>query len=301
MTLPGIAIVTYNSEACIVACLEAAATHADQIVVVDNASSDNTVALVKTFPQVVLVRNTANRGFAAAVNQATEGLDSEFILLLNPDAVLQTSLEALVKVCGHAGYAAAGGLLLDPDGIPQSGFMTRRFPTPAALAFEVLGINALWPSNPVNRHHRCVGQDPLIACDTEQPAGAFLMYRRALWKELKGFDERFFPIWFEDVDFLVRARDAGYLIRYEPAAVAIHQGAHSIDQLQANERIVYWYNSLLAYAAKHFDLLSFRAVAAAVFCGAATRIPARPGCARGYAKVMRFAARALISGSVKSK
>ncbi len=74
----------------------------------------------------------------------------------------------------------------------------------------MLGLNRLWPGNPVNRRYRCLDLDLEAAADVEQPAGAFLLIRRDAWQALGGFDEGFHPIWFEDVDFLKRARDAGY-------------------------------------------------------------------------------------------
>ncbi len=96
---------------------------------------------------------------------------------------------------------------------PQSGFTIRRFPTPAALIFELFGINRLWPSNPVNRHYRYLDRDLDQPGPVEQPAGAFLMTRRDVWESLHGFDESFHPVWFEDVDYCKRASGSGYQIR----------------------------------------------------------------------------------------
>jgi len=295
MTL-GIVIVTHNSSTCIASCLNAAGPHGS-VIVVDNASADNTVSIVKSFPSVSLIPNTINKGFAAATNQAIAQLNTDCILLLNPDAILQTSVAPLIQACTAPGYAAAGGLLLDPTGQPQKGFMIRRFPTAATLAFEALGLNSIWPSNPINKRYRYADHDPNQPCDTEQPAGAFLMFRRDTWVAFKGFDERFHPLWFEDVDFLQRIQSAGHKIRYQPAAIAIHQGAHSITQLEDSKRVFYWYDNLLMYAAKHFSIVAFRAVALAVFCGAAVRLCRRSSSAKGYAKVMRLAAKAVIYGS----
>ena len=134
----GIVIVTYNSAAEIGPCLEAALGSGAEIVVVDNASHDGTVAEVAR-RGVPLIANPANRGFAAAVNQGFAALaQCPYILVLNPDAILATPLDALRDACARPGIAAAGGRLEDPQGRPQVGFMVRRFPTPAALAFEAL-------------------------------------------------------------------------------------------------------------------------------------------------------------------
>src|SRR5664279_4200407 len=103
----GIIIVTYNSGEEIGACLEAAAASGAEIVVVDNASQDDTVAEVRR-RGVRLIANAENRGFAGAVNQGFGVLNSPYVLLLNPDAVMQSSLEPLRQACDLPGAAGAG-------------------------------------------------------------------------------------------------------------------------------------------------------------------------------------------------
>ncbi len=191
-------------------------------IVVDNASRDRTVERAQAHPGVRVIANRENRGFAAAVNQGIRAVESEYILLLNPDAQLLTSVDALVSA--SAQYGLAAGRLVDSNGRAQAGFTLRRFPTPAALIFELFGINRLWPSNPVNRHYRYLDRDLAQPGSVEQPAGAFLMTRRDVWERLGGFDEGFHPIWFEDVDYCRRAVDAGYRIEYVPAVTARHHG-----------------------------------------------------------------------------
>jgi GT2 family glycosyltransferase len=78
------------------------------------------------------------------------------------------------------------------------------------------------------------------------------MFRREVWEEIGGFDECFYPIWFEDVDFCKRLRDYGYHLYYEPRAVAAHSGAHSIRKILLEKREFYWYGSLLKYGFKHY-------------------------------------------------
>jgi GT2 family glycosyltransferase len=217
------------------------------------------------------ISNARNLGFAAAVNQGVRATTAPLILLLNPDARLEHGVEALTAAFDSKDTGAAGGLLIGPDGRPQSGFMARRLPTPAALIFEVLGINRLWPRNRVNWNYRCFDLDPVTPCLVDQPAGAFLMFSRYAWERVGGFDERFHPIWFEDVDFCARLLSSGLNVRYIPAAVARHEGAHAARALPLEIRERYWYVSLLEYAAKHFEPLSFRFVAAAVVVGAGLR------------------------------
>jgi GT2 family glycosyltransferase len=136
----------------------------------------------------------------------------------------------------------------------------------------------------------------------EQPAGAFFMVRRAVWQELGGFDEGFFPLWFEDVDFCRRVADRRYYLYYVPEAVAKHAGAHSIRHLTVEMRRVSWYRSLLRYSARHFRPRAFRAVCLAVVTGSIVRSIAESILDRSleplaaYGKVVGFASRCLLFG-----
>jgi len=255
-------IVTWNSEQVVRNCLEALAKVTVTPTVVDNASSDLTVELARSFPDAQVIANTHNRGFAAAANQGIGATTAEFILLLNPDVQLLSSVDALVQASRQYGLAA--GKLVDSGGQAQTGFTIRRLPTPASLVFELFGINRLWPTNPINRRYRCLDRDLDLPGPVEQPAGAFLMTRRDVWERLGGFDESFQPVWFEDVDYCRRALDAGYRIEYVPSVLASHTGGHSVTQVPAGCRAVYWCVSLLRYAAKHFRSLGYRSVCAAV-------------------------------------
>ena len=297
----GIVIVTYNSEADIGASLDAVMHTGADVVVVDNASSDGTVAEIAR-RGVRLIANSTNRGFAAAANQGFAVLTSPYILLLNPDSVLQTGLEALREACGLPGAAAAGGTLLNPDGHPQIGFMVRRLPTAMMLISESLGWNRVWPGNPANRRYRALDLDYSKLQEVEQPAGAFLMVRRAVWHELGGFDEGFFPLWFEDVDFCRRLIDRRYRVFFVPEAVAKHTGGHSISNLTVEMRQVYWYCSLLRYSARHFRRVAFRAICLAVTAGSFPRVMVETIGSRSlkpiaaYGKVVRLASRCFLSG-----
>jgi N-acetylglucosaminyl-diphospho-decaprenol L-rhamnosyltransferase len=267
-------------------------------VVVDNASRDRTVDRVRAHSEVRFIANPDNRGFSAAVNQGIRATDAEFILLLNPDAQLLTSVDALVSA--SAQYGLAAGRLVDSNGRAQAGFTLRRFPTPAALIFELFGINRLWPSNPVNRHYRCLDRDLAQPGSVEQPAGAFLMTRRDVWDRLGGFDEGFHPIWFEDVDYCRRAVDAGYRIEYVPGVIARHKGAHSIARIRPGCRAVYWCASLLRYAAKHFRILGYVGVCAAVVFSSVPRMFAAIIRERSLTPVTVYSTIVLIAGRALS-
>ncbi|HTS24759.1 MAG TPA: glycosyltransferase family 2 protein [Bryobacteraceae bacterium] len=301
MSAIGIVIVTYNSETEIGACLDAAIATGAEVVVVDNASTDGTKTEIAR-RGVRLIANPSNRGFAAAVNQGFLALNSTYILLLNPDAVIQSGLESLRRACDLPRAGAAGGRLLGLDGDPQTGFMVRRLPTPPALILEALLLNRLWPRNPVNRRYRALDLDCSAPCAVQQPAGAFFMVRRDVWQELGGFDEGFFPLWFEDVDFCRRMLDRGYVAHYVPQAVSKHTGGHSIARIAVEMRQFYWYRSLLRYSARHFNPFSFRVVCLAVLTGALLRMLAETiwtGSLKPlvvYGKVVRLAGRCSVFG-----
>ncbi len=302
MNEPGVLIVTHNSEGVLGGCLDALAETRGEVLVVDNASQDGTLEHVHRRPGVRLIANPWNRGFAAAVNQGMDALERKCVLVLNPDAVLVRGLDALAEAAGAPGVAAAGGKLVGEDGSPQRGFMVRRFPSAPTLCFEVLGLNRLWPSNPVNRRYRCLDLDPEAAGDVDQPAGAFLMIQREIWRALGGLDESFRPLWFEDVDFCRRAVAEGYRIRFEPRAVAKHSGGHSAKRLDWSNREGYWYGNLLRYAAKHCRRSGVAAVCVAVVLGSLLRSIGRIFLSRSlkpiviYARVIRLAGSHLFSG-----
>ena len=303
MSRTGVVVVTYNSAEVIERCLDSCASL--PVVVVDNASRDGTADLVRRRSSVKLLVNTDNRGFGGAANQGVAALDSELILLLNPDVELQTSIAPLEDACARDGVGMAGGKLVDESGQVQAGFTLRRFPTPWTLALEVLGINRLLPVNPVNRRYRCLDLDLTKAADADQPPGAFLMFRREVWQRLGGFDTQFRPVWFEDVDFEKRARDLGLKIAYVPEAVARHRGGHSIAGLNWRCRELCWYVSLLKYASKHFRPYAYRGVSTAVMLGSLFRAIVgmvrwrSVGPVKVYAKVVGIAGMCFVSGRVR--
>jgi len=266
-------IITYNSAEVIEACLNSLTSMAPDLstVVVDNASGDGTLARVRAMnkPALKLIANTTNRGFAGGVNQGVRASEAEFILLLNPDTRLLTSVDELTQASQQ--YGLASGKLVDKTRHAQKGFTVRRFPTPAALIFELFGLNRLWPSNPVNRHYRYQDKDLDQPGPVEQPAGAFLMFRKDVWERLGGFDESFHPVWFEDVDFCKRALDAGFQVQYVPSVAAEHAGGHSVLQTPPGCRTVRWCDSLLRYGSKHFRSFSYRAVCLAVVLSSVPR------------------------------
>ncbi|MBV9769101.1 MAG: glycosyltransferase family 2 protein [Bryobacterales bacterium] len=296
----GVVVVTYNSSSWIERCLKSCGDL--PVIVVDNASRDNTCELVRRSGTARLIANPSNYGFGHAVNQGVAALDTELILLLNPDAEIKTPLEEMETACLAEGTGLAAGKLIDEHGDAQRGFTLRRFPKPVTLVLEVLGMNRLLAINPLNRSYRCLDVDLSESFEAEQPAGAFLMFRRKVWQRLGGFDTQFYPLWFEDVDFCKRARDLGLKIQYVPQVTALHQGGHSIAGVNWQCREIYWYASLLKYASKHFSSHAFRWVSAAVVLGSVFRSAAGVVTRRSlepirvYTEVSRLAGGGVISG-----
>ncbi len=294
-------IVTYDSEEFLPACLDAAARYCTSVVVIDNGSADRSVEIARNRAGVRVIANWENRGFAGGVNQGFRETDAPLVLVLNPDAILQGPLDPLIEACAQPRTGAAAGLLVGEDGHPQLGFSVRRLPSAWALLFEVLGVNRLWPSNPVNRRYRCLDLDLTTPQTVEQPAGAFLLIRRDVWESLGGFDERFHPVWFEDVDFAKRLLAAGHLTEYRPTVTAVHRGGHSVGKIGSAHKHLYWYGNLLKFASKHFRPWTVRLLGGAVIAGCFFRavaglIQGPPGAHHGYGKVVRFAATYLLYG-----
>jgi GT2 family glycosyltransferase len=299
----GVIIVTWNSAADLAACLTAIQTHSNcPIVVVDNGSKDQTLAIARSFADVTVLNYPQNLGFAGGVNRGAQALATDYLLILNPDCKLLTPFDALVTA---AADGASGGLLVNPDGSIQQGFLSRRFPTPWALALEVLGINRLFPGNPVNRSYRHLDLDTRVQQPVEQPPGAFLCVQRDAFQAIGGFDEDFWPVWFEDVDFCLRLSQSGRPITFTPDARAMHRGGRSVKQIHWPFKELAWYGSLLKYATKHYGWWSRRlvglAVAAASVPRALTGIFSRHQRAYAlgvYVRVMRLAWKSLLHGRV---
>jgi N-acetylglucosaminyl-diphospho-decaprenol L-rhamnosyltransferase len=254
MPVGTIVIVTHDSSGCIGPCLRALAPFGEwKVVVVDNNSKDDTVREAQANPlEVHTIISSHNLGFAGAVNQAVKVAEGDFLVILNPDVIATAgSLDKLVQALRTDTVGAAGGLLMGEDGLPQKGFAVRRFPTIGSMLAEVLLLNRIWPGNPCNLRYRCLDLDYQTAHEVDQPAGACLAVRRQAWEAVNGFDEGFFPVWFEDVDFCRRIRDGGWKIVYCPDAIFLHTGGHSVNQLPFRDRQSYWYKNLLRYFRKH--------------------------------------------------
>ena len=269
-------IVTYNSERHIARCLESLRNAEAEVVVVDNASTDGTPAQVRQgFPWVQLLAPARNLGFAAGANLGARHSRGSALLFLNPDTVCQGALQPLEQVLESTPeVVAVAPRLVDAAGRPQIGFTVRRLPTAASLIFEILLLNRVFPNNPVNRRYRCLDLNLDQPTEVEQPAGACLLVRRSSFERCGGFDENFFPLWFEDVDLCQRLRQQGGKILFWPKLSFGHAGGHSVESLTFCEKQIYWYRNLLYYVQKYFPWRTGVAIRAALVCGIGLRIAA---------------------------
>ncbi len=269
-------IVTYNSAGAIEACLHSLVPQDCEIVVVDNASQDDTtthVLEVANQVQLQLITVSRNIGFAGGVNQGVRAASSDVLLVLNPDAIAEPgAIDALLTCFLKTGADAVGGALLGEDGEPAEGFAFRRIPTLSSLLFEVLLVNQMWPGNPVNRRYRCLDADYSREQEVEQPAGACLAVTRKAWDRAQGMDASFYPVWFEDVDFCGRLLHSGAKIVYCPTARFRHSGAHSVGQLSFRDKQMFWYQSMVRYAGKHFSALQVGVLRLAICTGMVLRM-----------------------------
>lgn len=253
-----IVIVTWNSGGTIGQCLTSLEKHrppSSRVIIIDNASQDSTLEVLHSRSSGIstLVPNESNRGFAAACNQGAKAGQSSAILFLNPDC--EVGAEALVSMTSvlqsDSGIAAVGGKLVDRTGVPQRGFAVRSLPGPMDFCFEALLVNRMLPRNPWNRHYRLLDFSYGENTEIEQPAGACLMIRRSVFEGMGGFDERFHPAWFEDVDLCRRLRDRGARIMYCAAATTVHAGASSVKSLPPGRASEFFFLNMLRYSRKH--------------------------------------------------
>ncbi|MCX7098241.1 MAG: glycosyltransferase family 2 protein [Methylococcales bacterium] len=230
-------IVTYNSAPLLRSCLDSlyAQTLQDfEIIVVDNASRDDSAALVKTgYPKVKLIASPTNLGFGNANNLALSQATGDYLVLLNPDAVLAPdALEhALQHIEATPDAGMGGGLLQGTQGEWQ----------PSARVFPSLLNEALTLSGLANRYSqsRFFGRfdrtwaDPKAAAAVDWVPGAFAIVRRSLIDQIGLFDERFF-LYYEEVDLCKRIYQAGFKVYYWPDLVITHIGGASsetVDEL----------------------------------------------------------------------
>ncbi len=265
---------------CLKSILAQPMSHSFEVIVVDNASSDQSAQMIlNEFPQVKLIVNEKNLGFATAVNQGVAASQGAHILLLNPDTEVRAgSLDAVLDAAGGLDKAAViGGLLLNPDGTTQAS--VRRFPTLASQWLVVLKLHHLFPKIKALRQYYLDDFDYTKSQAVDQVMGAYFLVPRAAWEALGGLDQKFF-VWFEEVDFCLRASRAGWSVYFLPIAPIIHYGGQSFSQLMGLHRQVLFNRSLRYYFKKHGNVAAYALVLLlqplSVFLAVVAQILARP-------------------------
>jgi GT2 family glycosyltransferase len=205
-----------------------------EIIVVDNASHDGSAGMVRDeFPEVLLLANVNNRGYAAGNNEAYARSSGECIWLLNPDTeVLPGAPQALLQFLEtHPHCGAVASMLVDAQtGHPQRS--CRTFPTPAALWVEALGLARRFPRSRRFGFYRMGWWNYAETCAVEQPMASSLLLRRQAIDDSGGLFDEQFPIYFNDVDLAWRLHLAGWLIWYVPEAKVLHHGGASTRQVR---------------------------------------------------------------------
>lgn len=256
-----IVIVSYNTCALLRQCLASAsaAVPPEQVVVVDNASHDDSVAMVRReFPAVILVTNDENRGFAAATNQGLRYVlahapQADYLLLLNPDAFLRSgALAAMAAFLDeHPRVGAVGARLFYPDGRLQEGAW--HFPTLWMTFFDLFPprgpLLGRLTTSPLNgRYREEHGNAPF---PIDHPLGAAMLLRRTTLQEVGLLDEGFW-MYAEEVDWCYRCRQAGWAIWQVPQAEVVHVAGASSRQFRGRS-FVALHRSRFRFFAKHYS------------------------------------------------
>ncbi|HYG14428.1 MAG TPA: glycosyltransferase family 2 protein, partial [Bacteroidia bacterium] len=249
-------IVNYNVKAFLEQALlsvqKAAQKTTAEVFVVDNDSVDGSVEMVQEkFPWVKLIANKKNVGFSAANNQGIKESTGEYVLLLNPDTVVEEStFEKLVRFMD--GNPDAGGLgvrMIDGKGkfLPES---KRGLPTPAVAFYKMSGLAKLFPTSKVFGRYHLKYIDEFETSEVEVLAGAFMVIRKTVLDKIGLLDETFF-MYGEDIDLSYRITQAGYKNYYFPDTTIIHYKGESTKKTSVNYVFVF-YRAMVIFAQKHY-------------------------------------------------
>ena len=242
-------IVTYSSADFIVDCINSIAQQqpkdiTSEIILIDNASTDSTVEIVrKLFPDVSLKVNIENVGFAAAVNQAASCSNGEYILLLNPDTIIKENfIEKIFSFIQNTPDASIVGVKLVDEN-------NEHYPS----AWKKISLITIFTEMffPYELSIKLVTEIPDKPSHVQNVSGACMLIRRDVFEKLNGFDTRFF-LYFEEIDFCMRATQKGYKVYYNPDIEVRHFIAKSSSENRESFFFNLYYNKLL-FIKKHFS------------------------------------------------
>jgi N-acetylglucosaminyl-diphospho-decaprenol L-rhamnosyltransferase len=272
------------------------------VTVIDNASVDGSaVELGDLDLPLTVVCNRTNVGFAAACDQGAAKSEADYLLFLNPDTELDPEALALLTAFmdhpGNQRVGICGAQVVDPGGAPT--ISCSRFPTLRVVFGKMTGLSRLLPRLFPEHHLR--PEETRASGFVDQVIGAFFFVRRALFDALHGFDTRYF-IYFEEVDFSLRAREQGFSSYFLREARVIHHGRVSADQA-VDLRIYHSLRSRSLYARHHWPRRQAELLVVLTF---AVELPARllvgllggrPNEIRAIASAYRRLLRAMVSAA----
>lgn len=272
-----ICIINYNSGSLLSECLKSIELYPPdydyETIVVDNGSTDGSHGCVRENDHTYLIQNEKNHGFAVANNQAFNLSHGEYFLVLNADTEVQSKaideLIAFAEKHSQAGLISAK--LVNPDGSPQIGFNVRRLPN-LSMAFAQLSLlDEILPRNPITRRAGCWELDHNQAQMVEQPAASALLFRRAVWEKIGGFDT-IFPNWYNDCDLCKRVRDSGWEVWYCPFARIMHYGGRGSSSRAVKDVLIESYRSMRLYYLKHYGIVYYYLISFLIIMGMSVRV-----------------------------
>jgi len=252
-----IVIVNYNVKHFLDQCLTSvrrAITEIDaEVWVVDNNSVDGSVRMVKEkFPEVKLVANKDNVGFSRANNQAIRDSKGEYVLLLNPDTVVEddTFSKIITFMDAHPEAGGLGVKMIDGKGnfLPES---KRGLPTPNVAFYKIFGLSKFFPRSRTFGKYHLGYLDKDKVHEVDILSGAFMFMRKETLEKTGLLDEEFF-MYGEDIDLSYRIIKAGYKNYYFPETRIIHYKGESTKKSSINYVFVF-YNAMVIFARKHFS------------------------------------------------
>ncbi len=251
-----IVIVNYNAQMLLKNCIESiySETHGItfDIWVVDNNSSDDSVAMVKeNFPEINLIPNADNVGFARANNMAIEKTKADYVLLLNPDTLICTqAIEKVLKYMDQKPETGISGCkVLNEDGSIQLA-CRRSIPTPKVAFFRLTGLSKLFPNSKLMAKYNLTYLDAGQPHEVDAVSGAFLMIRNKVIDEIGNLDDNFF-MYGEELDWCLRAKKAGWAVMYYPYAQIIHYKGEC-SKTNSRKASFEFYRSMYLFHKKHF-------------------------------------------------
>jgi GT2 family glycosyltransferase len=245
--------VAYFLEQCLNSCLKAGEHARVEIIVIDNNSVDGSDDMMREkFPQIPYIFNKENLGFSKANNQGMKLAQGEYVLLLNPDTVVE-EMTFRLTIDFMNEHPEAGGLgvrMLDGRGkfLPES---KRGLPTPAVAFYKIFGLSTLFPKSRTFGKYHLGYLDEFETHDIEILSGAFMMMRKSVLDEIGLLDEAFF-MYGEDIDLSYRIVQAGYKNYYFPHTRIIHYKGESTKKSSVNYVFVF-YRAMIIFANKHFS------------------------------------------------